>query len=364
MRKLYIEPTSRCNLSCLICFRNSWIDETGGDLAPAVFDKIIETLPASVETIFFGGMGEPLVHPEIISLVRQAAATGRRVEMLTNATLLNQTRARLLLAAGLARLWVSLDSLELTDKNKGNHTLSLIQTNLDAFNRERKSLNSGAALGLNFVVMKSNASQLALMPAFAHRYDISEINVSNVLAADKDSVAEILYDKALNEGFGSSRSQVEVEINVPMMDWRQPEVMRGLQGLLASPEARLRLSGQPVIRPVGRCRFIEEDCAFVRHDGQVSPCMALLHSGITYLGARERKVYHHSFGHLPSQGLEAIWQSDEYSRFRERVKKFDFSPCLRCSGCELSEENKTDCFRSPGPACGPCLWAEGLISCP
>ena len=27
LRKLYIEPTTKCNLNCKMCFRHSWFDE-------------------------------------------------------------------------------------------------------------------------------------------------------------------------------------------------------------------------------------------------------------------------------------------------------------------------------------------------
>ena len=34
LKKLYIEPTARCNLRCKMCFRNSWKNEIIGDMRP------------------------------------------------------------------------------------------------------------------------------------------------------------------------------------------------------------------------------------------------------------------------------------------------------------------------------------------
>ena len=62
MKRLYIEPTARCNLQCSMCFRNSWRDEAIGDMSMETFQRAMDTMPASVETVFFGGMGEPLAH--------------------------------------------------------------------------------------------------------------------------------------------------------------------------------------------------------------------------------------------------------------------------------------------------------------
>ena len=54
LKKLYIEPSSFCNLKCTMCFRKSWFDESLADMSMTVFSRIIETMPQSVESIFFG----------------------------------------------------------------------------------------------------------------------------------------------------------------------------------------------------------------------------------------------------------------------------------------------------------------------
>ena len=33
LRKLYIEPTTKCNLNCKMCFRHTWFDEPICDLS-------------------------------------------------------------------------------------------------------------------------------------------------------------------------------------------------------------------------------------------------------------------------------------------------------------------------------------------
>lgn len=33
-------------------------------------------------------------------------------------------------------------------------------------------------------------------------------------------------------------------------------------------------------------------------------------------------------------------------------------------GCEMSEANEEDCLGNTFPACGGCLWAQGIIQCP
>ena len=54
----------------------------------------------------------------------------------------------------------------------------------------------------------------------------------------------------------------------------------------------------------------------------------------------------------------------EYKSFRRKFEEFDFASCLYCGHCELFSENQEDCIGNTHPACGGCLWAEGVLSCP
>jgi MoaA/NifB/PqqE/SkfB family radical SAM enzyme len=68
---------------------------------------------------------------------------------------------------------------------------------------------------------------------------------------------------------------------------------------------------------------------------------------------------------VPSdEGLAEIWSDPAYVELRQRLQAFDFSPCSSCNTCEMADDNRQDCSGSPHPACGGCLWAQGLIQCP
>ena len=121
LRKLYIEPTTLCNLNCKMCFRHTWFDEKFSHMSMENFTRALETMPKTVETIFFGGMGEPLFHPEIVRMIELAAATGAELELLTNGTMLSEEMINHIIDAGLSRLWISIDDLE-TDSSINAHS--------------------------------------------------------------------------------------------------------------------------------------------------------------------------------------------------------------------------------------------------
>ncbi|MBK9091060.1 MAG: SPASM domain-containing protein [Holophagales bacterium] len=112
------------------------------------------------------------------------------------------------------------------------------------------------------------------------------------------------------------------------------------------------------------CPFVERGTTSVRWDGAVSPCLALLYDHDYYLGERLRHSCAYFVGNLRERSLADLWNDASYVELRQRLQAFDFSPCSSCNTCEMADDNRQDCSGSPLPACGGCLWAQGLIQCP
>ena len=367
LRRLYLEPTSRCNLNCAMCFRKSWVDEEAGDMDEATFRAVLAHLPPGVETLFFGGMGEPLFHPHITDMVRAASAAGLRTELVSNGSLLTEERSAALLDAGLDMLWLSVDSLEEADYAaiRCNGSLAVLKKHILAFNQLRFRLEREVRLGVAFVLMKSNVRSLADLPFFASYYHVNEVNVSHLIPTSESAAHEVLYHNVLQSDFGGDHvPPAAPRIHLPLMDWTRPGVPEAVASLLSAGMCEIFLSGSRLRRPARRCRFVEEGMAFVRHDGMLSPCMALLRSSRLYWEGKTRLNQHLFFGNVRSQPLDRLWRSPEYAAFRQNVRAFEFSPCCRCSQCDNWELSLPDCYGNPAPSCGACLWSEGIISCP
>ena len=375
LRKLYIEPTTKCNLNCKMCFRHTWFDEPMCDLSLEDYRQVLANMPKTVETVFFGGMGEPLFHKDILEMIRLAVETGVEVELLTNGTLLTEKMINGIMDAGLSRLWISIDNLE-TDssinansdsgelEHSGHDHSGRVLSNIRMLNKIRQKRISTMCLGITFVAMKSNAHQLAKLPFFIAQHLVDEVNVSNISPTDESSQNEMLYTGLVNMYTGPGKGSVLPTVRLPYFDMNVPEAADGIRSLMSKQNFNLYFNDQPVLRKTGYCKFVREGMTFVRADGQVSPCMALLHNGYTYLNNFRRKITRCSFGSVKEQPLAEIWNSKEYKTFRRKFDDFDFASCIYCGHCELFAENKEDCIGNSHPACGGCLWAEGVLSCP
>lgn len=113
LSKVYIEPTNGCNLNCSTCVRNSW-DEPVGIMKIETYRKLIDSLRkiTSLQKISFWGVGEPLLHPEIVEIVSLAKQIGVETQIITNALLLDKKKSEELIAAGLDSIVISIDGTD------------------------------------------------------------------------------------------------------------------------------------------------------------------------------------------------------------------------------------------------------------
>jgi len=127
----------------------------------------------------------------------------------------------------------------------------------------------------------------------------------------------------------------------------------------------------PLLIPKTRreCAFIRGESCFVTWDGWVRPCYQCSHDYTCFHHGRKKKVESISFGKVPDETLETIWESYPYQNFRKTVKEFPFPPCGDCgvvNSCGLISHNSDfyyDCFANEQP-CGDCLWSQGILQCP
>lgn len=103
-----IEVTTRCNLKCIHCAR-SFYDIPPQDMSIDTFDDILNLLPHAYQ-ITIVGLGEPLLHPNIVEIIEKASDKQRKVILVTNAILLDTQMSKDILSAGLSGIAFSIDA--------------------------------------------------------------------------------------------------------------------------------------------------------------------------------------------------------------------------------------------------------------
>ncbi len=347
-RKLYIEPTTRCDLHCRTCIRNVW-DDPEAQMSMNTFRRLVKSLSdlPSLNRVVFTGFGEPLAHPHILEMIQAVRERNLDVTVGSNGLRLDAKMAQELVDLGVDRLVISVDGVKPeTYASVRGTVLSGVLDNIRALNevkRQRSSLTP--ALGIEFVVLKSNVCELAELTGLASRLNATRVLVSNVLPYTEEMRSEILYGYEPRPPFNAGGWPVKADAWVMWGTLELPRMHWGAER---------------------RCRFIQDRAMVVGWNGGLSPCYALSQNYSYFaVDGRKKQVSRYILGNVKETPLVEIWMSEEYVRFRSEVRGFHFPSCPDCDlrgSCDLRERNE-GCW-GLNPSCADCLWAQDIVRCP
>jgi len=112
-RLIDVELTSSCNFKCLMCpTGNKSLKRKATFMKSKVWNRIIGQCLQQDTAIRLIGWGEPLLHPQVIYFIKDAAHAGLLVHVNTNASHINLGTAAPLVQAGLASIKFSFQGVD------------------------------------------------------------------------------------------------------------------------------------------------------------------------------------------------------------------------------------------------------------
>src|SRR5208283_278008 len=161
---LQLEPTTDCNLGCPSCLRTRFC-RPGESLSFDAFTRIIGSSKSRYLTLH--GWGEPLLTPDLIKMIRHAAAHRKSVNFTTNATRLAD-EADALIGSGLAAIAFSLPDID--------RCTAEISANIRYFMERREACKTKSPKTyINIVLLEENTSQVEKMLALAKDFDVDTV---------------------------------------------------------------------------------------------------------------------------------------------------------------------------------------------
>ena len=349
LNRIIVEPTNHCNLDCSMCIRTTWTSETG-HISREVFERLLDDIQefSKPPEIFFGGYGEPLSHPDIIVMIRKVKNLGARAGLVSNGTLLSSAISQALIQSGLDKLWISLDNIHQDSilEGQGTYTRQNVLNNLEGFLDLSQYQQVGPAVGLVFVLTKSNSSQVQYVFDLGKSLGVKSFFFTNLEALSEEMAGEIPY---CADQFRQPGSWLSAQSNL----------IKELQGA----DDSIIIEGS-LGNPATRCPFAEKGEIALRWDGEASPCLPLLYDHASFIYSWKHQIDSYSIGNIQTRSIQEIWTDQEFEALRVRLLDENFSPCLSCRDCWLSEDNHLDCMGYEHPTCGGCLWAHGFVGCP
>jgi len=135
---LLVAITNRCNLRCAWCDRNNPDFEQRyrmEDMTVEEFKALFQGRKRKLRKIDLHGIGEPLLHPDLIELINIASQYAEMVQIVTNGACLTRSTAEKLARSKLSKLIVSIDSTdpETFQKIRQGGNLERLKENIQYF---------------------------------------------------------------------------------------------------------------------------------------------------------------------------------------------------------------------------------------
>jgi MoaA/NifB/PqqE/SkfB family radical SAM enzyme len=142
---IHIEPTNNCNTHCIFCPREK--TPTAGYMDQKIFHTIIQRAKEFQEQfkklagiynigtnrryqVVLCGLGEPLLHPNIVDFISYVSQYGIKTTITTNGSLLNSKLSKSLIDAGLNEIIVSASGIDNIYKKIHKLDFEIIENNI------------------------------------------------------------------------------------------------------------------------------------------------------------------------------------------------------------------------------------------
>ncbi len=322
IRLLVIESTSRCNLKCEMCPRNSFKCEHG-DIDLDLFKRISKYFTPAI-IVSLTGWGEPLLHPRLIEIINIVKKKGAKVGFTTNATLLDNEVSEKLIKSDLDFIDFSVDggSQETYEQIRMGAKFDDVINNIKNFIKIKETSGSKSpSTSITFVMMKKNIHELPLMVQLAKELKVDKLVAKNfnVLTNKDDIIQTIFFNykyNILDNNFITFRNNIISD------------------SISLANNLNLNLFINPFENnELNRCN-LPSTALFISHKGEVTICCATGYPVPRMLNKTEvLKNAKITYGNLNTSNLDVILQKKEYLECRANAVK-GVAPA-ECRGCLL-----------------------------
>jgi len=272
--RLWIEPTSFCNLQCVMCPNKKLKKEEKGYMDFALFKKIIDEASKFVFDIHLLHRGESLLHPDFFKMAKYAHEANLVTKFHTNGTLLDEEKSYKLIESGIDQFSVSFDGYDKAtyESIRVNANFEKTVENLVRFLQIKKKRNAKRPLTI-----------------------LELINFPNLYKG----IDRFRKKEFLNNFKGLPLDKIEVK---EMHNWA---------GEFGETQKSKKYS---------RCTFLWQ-ALIIFWDGSVLPCTQDFHG-------------YYLLGNVKETSLARIWNNEKMVNLRKKILQGDVRDLKTCARCD------------------------------
>ena len=315
---IQVEVSGRCQGRCAYCPVSVLRDRRRRELmSRETFQSLLPSFPAA-ELVFLQGWGEPLLHPDFWTLVRQTRETGVQVGFTTNGVHLDRANREALLESDVDILGVSVAGTTSTThgRYRAGNGLEILDRNLRALeNEKRKSGASRPNIHLAYLLLADHVEELSEIVDLGERWGVREIVVS--------PLSLVLTPELERQSLLMRPEDGELEGKLSRARILARELLAEVQARGQEQGIRIQAPGFGNGEACSSCNENILRSCFVSAAGEVSPCV------MSNLGLQEGASATHRFqgrdvpvekvtwGNVRDRALRDIWLSPSPRRFRK-----------------------------------------------
>ncbi|MBB5909973.1 radical SAM protein with 4Fe4S-binding SPASM domain [Actinoalloteichus hymeniacidonis] len=315
-------------------------DEISIEMWNAVVDELATNQQEKVYLTIMGG--EPLMHPEIVELVKQAKTRmpDCNLDMSTNATLLPRYADKLV-EAGIDDVYVSIDgpNAEVNNPIRGRKSFERAIEGLRSLQEATRKAGRGPKIALNFTVTGMNYTYLPDMVRLAEEVGVSEVTVglASYFTPAEGKASRAAFEDVTSRPFLSWAGYCNEHQHADIEPQRLQELMEEAEGL--SDKVEVLIAPTRYDAKQKSKFFTKEWRGIVREN----TCMKLwaqttvLPSGDVISCTTFSDTV---MGNIKDSSLGEVFHGDTYQRMRETIKQGLQPICHRC--CELNMDIDVD----------------------
>ena len=331
-RTINLDISWACNLSCTMCSAQLRVSRQNRRfLAPDQFKRILEQLPR-LNHIYFMGLGEPLMNPDLPEFLALARKKHITTALITNGMLLTEKMVHQFNDT-LKRVSVSIDtpSPEKFKNIRKGARLTTIVENARRLHKIRPEIE----IRILAVMMRETFNDLPELVKLAKQIGASAVDVSHVMALDAETdQSRITHQTPGSEDILNQAADLARESGI---------------ALLGRPlEPQMRPCLQPWLNPL------------IMLDGSLLPCCFMDRSAspvsTEWYGGRALDVpfQQYAMGNIFEDRFQEIWNNSEFKRIRKVIGHSEVSEKLSIDQLNRRRQglNSDERFAY----CRVCLW--------
>ena len=183
-----LEPTSVCNLRCVLCPVTEGLERPVGHMEFRTFQKIIDELGQHLFIIILWDWGEPFLNPSIYDMISYAKTRDIGVISSTNGHVFARgDHAEQLVRSGIDYIVFAVDGVTQAtyESYRQGGDLETVTAGIKRIVEARRALQSRTPLiDLRFLVMKHNEHEIPRLKGFARSLEVDALTLRTLCTYD------------------------------------------------------------------------------------------------------------------------------------------------------------------------------------